>query len=275
MGSDEVIFIKNEKKANYTVIHNGYVKNPRLSWDAKGVFTYILSLSSDETINLEEISKHSTDGMTILRSAIKELEKEGYIKISKERNENGSFAGIRYEISENGAEQPQENVSQKTSEPVEKSKPVAKSEPVAKKTRKTGASKRIGTLLKNEEIDELLKDEPQETIFACKEIVNTIFMINKNNDPKYSRSELYLRNRTKDLVLFLKKSERSVQEAKSVYNFVIQDNFWKNVVKTTEIFIRNYEKILQKMKSVQSYSSPKQNTAYKAYNEQNYYEGEF
>lgn len=263
MGSDEVIFIKNEKKTNYTVIHNGYVKNPRLSWDAKGVFTYILSLSSDETINLEEISKHSTDGMTILRSAIKELEKEGYIKISKERNENGSFAGIRYEISENGAEQPQENVSQKTSEPV------------AKKTRKTGTLKRSGTLLKNEEIDELLKNEPQENIFACKEIVNTIFMINKNTDPKYSRSELYLRNRTKDLVLFLKKSERSVQEAKSVYNFVIQDNFWKNVVKTTEIFIRNYEKILQKMKSVQSYSSPKQNTAYKAYNEQNYYEGEF
>lgn len=261
MGSDEVIFIKNEKKANYTVIHNGYVKNPRLSWDAKGVFTYILSLSSDEAINLEEISGHSTDGMTILRSAIKELEKEGYIKISKERNENGSFAGVRYEISETGADQPQETVSQKTSEPV------------AKKTRKI--SKKSGTLLKNEEIDELLKNEPQENIFACKEIVNTIFLINKNNDPKYFRSELYLRNRTKDLVLFLKKSERSAQEAKNVYNFVIQDNFWKNVVKTTEIFIRNYEKILQKMKSVQSCSGSKQNTAYKAYNEQNYYEGEF
>lgn len=269
MGSDEVIFIKNEKKANYTVIHNGYVKNPRLSWDAKGVFTYILSLPSDETINLEEISGHSTDGMTILRSAIKELEKEGYIKISKERNENGSFAGIRYEISETGAEQPQENVSQKTSEPIAKKA----SEPVTKKTRKI--SKKSGTLLKNEEIDELLKNEPQENIFACKEIVNTIFLINKNNDPKYARSELYLRNRTKDLVLFLKKSERSAQEAKNVYNFVIQDNFWKNVVKTTEIFIRNYEKILQKMKSVQSYSGSKQNTAYKAYNEQNYYEGEF
>ena len=269
MGSDEVIFIKNEKKANYTVIHNGYVKNPRLSWDAKGVFTYILSLSSDETINLEEISGHSTDGMTILRSAIKELEKEGYIKISKERNENGSFAGVRYEISENGAAQPQETVSQKTIEPV------SKSEPVAKKTRKTGTLKRSGTLLKNEELDELLKNEPQENIFACKEIVNTIFLINKNNDPKYFRSELYLRNRTKDLVLFLKKSERSAQEAKNVYNFVIQDNFWKNVVKTTEIFIRNYEKILQKMKSVQSRSGSKQNTAYKAYNEQNYYEGEF
>ena len=271
MGSDEVIFIKNEKKANYTVIHNGYVKNPRLSWDAKGAFTYILSLSSDEAINLEEISGHSTDGMTILRSAIKELEKEGYIKISKERNENGSFAGIRYEIFENGAEQPQETVSQKTSEPVAKKA----SEPVAKKTRKNGISKKSGTLLKNEEIDELLKNEPQENIFACKEIVNTIYFINKNNDPKYFRSELFLRNRTKDLVLFLKKSERSAQEAKNVYNFVIQDKFWKNVVKTTEIFIRNYEKILQKMKSVQSCSGSKQNTAYKAYNKQNYYEGEF
>lgn len=255
-----IVFIKNENK-NYTVIHNGYVKNPRLSWDAKGVFTYILS--SDGDIDLDEISGHSSDGMTVLRSAVKELEKEGYIKISKERNENGSFTGTRYEISETGTEQFQETASSKDFCSV------------AKQTKKISGSRKTGTLLKNEEIDELLKDEPHENVFACKEIVNTIFMINKSNDPKYNRSELFLRNRTKDLVLFLKKSERSVQEAKNVYNFALQDVFWKNVVKTTEIFIRNYEKILQKMKSGQDYRTARQNTAYKAYNEQNYYEGGF
>ena len=55
-------FVRVEKTKNYTVIHNQFLKRKDLSWKAKGILAYVLSLPDDWNINLNELMKHATDG---------------------------------------------------------------------------------------------------------------------------------------------------------------------------------------------------------------------
>jgi len=68
------------KENNYSVISNEFIRRKDLSWKAKGILTYILTLPDDWKINLNEIMTHSTDGERSFRSGWKELETTGYIK---------------------------------------------------------------------------------------------------------------------------------------------------------------------------------------------------
>lgn len=93
-------FIKTKKERDYTIINNTFIKDCRLSWKAKGLMTYFLSLPDDWTIHLSEIEKHATDGKSALRSAINELKELGYLKAEQQR-ENNRFAEMVYIIIEN------------------------------------------------------------------------------------------------------------------------------------------------------------------------------
>lgn len=93
-------FIREKKERDYTVINNTVLKDERLSWKAKGVFCYLLSLPEDWVIYQSELLKHSTDGRESLRNAINELEEYGYLIIDKKRDEKGHFTAI-YKIIEN------------------------------------------------------------------------------------------------------------------------------------------------------------------------------
>ena len=93
-------FIKTKKEKNFTVLDNTFIKDTRLSWKAKGLMTYLLSLPDDWTIHLSEIEQHATDGKSALRSAINELKEFGYLKAEQKR-ENNRFAEMVYIIIEN------------------------------------------------------------------------------------------------------------------------------------------------------------------------------
>lgn len=81
------------KEKNYTVVDNGFIDDPNLSWKAKGILLYFLRLPSDWKINLNEIERHATDGISSLKAGIKELTKNGYTKRQPVRDENGVFVG--------------------------------------------------------------------------------------------------------------------------------------------------------------------------------------
>lgn len=99
----ETRFIKTKKERNYTVIDNTFLKDKSLSWKAKGLMAYFLSLPDDWIIHFSEIEKHATDGKSSLRSAINELKEKGYLKAEQKRVDN-RFAEMVYTIIENPAE---------------------------------------------------------------------------------------------------------------------------------------------------------------------------
>lgn len=69
-----------EKNKNYVVMNRTALNDERLSWKAKGIIAYMLSLPDDWTFYIEELVKHSTDGEASFRSGLKELKNLGYVK---------------------------------------------------------------------------------------------------------------------------------------------------------------------------------------------------
>ena len=68
-----------DKKENFTVIDNSYLKNENLSFKAKGILTYFLSLPDDWVVYYDEIISHSKDGIKAFRSGLDELIANKYI----------------------------------------------------------------------------------------------------------------------------------------------------------------------------------------------------
>jgi len=83
---------KNKKNKNYTVIDNEILQRDNLSWKAKGLLCYLLSLPPDWEIHLSELEKHATDGQTAVRSGVKELREAGYIIYKKIKDEKGHYS---------------------------------------------------------------------------------------------------------------------------------------------------------------------------------------
>lgn len=71
---------RKDKKDNFTTIDNAYLQNKKLSFKAKGIMTYILSLPDDWVIYIDQLIKTSKDGEGSFRSGLDELIKAGYIK---------------------------------------------------------------------------------------------------------------------------------------------------------------------------------------------------
>ncbi|MDZ5607057.1 DnaD domain protein [Bacillus pseudomycoides] len=79
--------IRVRKDNNYSVINNTGLKDERLSWKAKGILAYALTLPNDWIFHISELSQHAKDGEDSLRSGFKELKDLGYIKRYPVRDE--------------------------------------------------------------------------------------------------------------------------------------------------------------------------------------------
>lgn len=79
MTNNQTEFIRVVKNKNFTILNNGFLKRNDLSWKAKGILAYVLSLPDDWKINMNEIVRNATDGRDSFRSGWKELKDAGYI----------------------------------------------------------------------------------------------------------------------------------------------------------------------------------------------------
>lgn len=77
-----------EKNANYVVMNRTALNDERLSWKAKGIMAYMLSMPDDWTFYINELTKHSVDGEKAFRSGLKELKENGYVKRKPVRDGN-------------------------------------------------------------------------------------------------------------------------------------------------------------------------------------------
>ncbi|MDM5239076.1 DnaD domain protein [Bacillus cereus] len=76
-----------KKDNNYSVINNTGLKDKSLSWKAKGILAYALTLPDDWTFHISELAQHAKDGEDSLRTGISELKKAGYVKRYPVRDE--------------------------------------------------------------------------------------------------------------------------------------------------------------------------------------------
>lgn len=93
--------IKKDKAGHFTIISNDVVKDKNLSFKARGLFLYLWSQKENWNYYEKEIVKHTPEGITSLRSGIKELENNGYLKRTRER-EGGKVKASVWVLSETG-----------------------------------------------------------------------------------------------------------------------------------------------------------------------------
>jgi len=89
-----------ERNTGYTVMSNHHLRNKELSLKAKGLLSQMLSLPEDWDYTLSGLAHINREKIDAIREAVKELEKAGYIKRSRERDEKGRLRGADYIIYE-------------------------------------------------------------------------------------------------------------------------------------------------------------------------------
>ena len=92
--------IKKNKNNPYVMINKKALSNINLSWKAKGILAYLLSLPNDWKLYVSELSKHATNGTSSLYSGIKELTAKGYISKETIRNDRGQIKSHEYTVHE-------------------------------------------------------------------------------------------------------------------------------------------------------------------------------
>ena len=86
------------KTNRWTVVPNELLQNDNISWKAKGLMAYLLSLPDDWVLHKSELHRHATDGTDSTRTAFAELEELGYILSVIIRDSDGHFKGYNYMV---------------------------------------------------------------------------------------------------------------------------------------------------------------------------------
>jgi hypothetical protein len=88
----------NKCEKNFTTISNHLIYSTDLSFKAKGLLIYMISRPENWIFYETEIAKNSKDGLSSIRSGIKELITQGYIVRHRVRLKDGTLKGSEYWI---------------------------------------------------------------------------------------------------------------------------------------------------------------------------------
>ena len=78
-------------QTGYTVMSNYHLRDKNLSYKAKGLLSFMLSLPKDWDYSVNGLVKLSKEGLKAVRSMLKELEENNYLIREKVRDEYGKF----------------------------------------------------------------------------------------------------------------------------------------------------------------------------------------
>lgn len=97
-----IVRVIKDRRNPYVMLNKTCLRDEKLSWKAKGLHSYLLSLPDDWQIYIEDLKKRSKDGRDSTTSAVNELMKQGYIKRTHTKDEKtGKFkGGYDYEVYE-------------------------------------------------------------------------------------------------------------------------------------------------------------------------------
>ena len=87
-----------EKTRDYTVMSNHHLRNAGLSLKSKGLLSMMLSLPEDWNYTTRGLAKICKEGTDSIGSALKELERAGYIVRNRLRDSKGKIVDVEYVI---------------------------------------------------------------------------------------------------------------------------------------------------------------------------------
>ena len=88
--------IRVEKAKNFTILSNKLLQDKRLSFKAKGLLAFMLSLPPDWDYSIEGLAYCAKDGKNSIRTALNELKECGYLVMERARDDKGRLDGTEY-----------------------------------------------------------------------------------------------------------------------------------------------------------------------------------
>lgn len=239
-------FIRVVKNKNFTILNNEFLKRKDLSWKAKGILAYVLSLPDDWKINMNEIVKNATDGRDSFRSGWKELKKAGYIdrypvkdKDTKKivRWETKIFESVDLKQSEPQTEKPQVGNPQMEKPIVEN--PKLLSTDITKDLNKQNTD---NTKEKHSPDSANAKyDDDSPYMKLAVRLHEHI----KQRNPK--QKEPNWQTWADDFRKTVKLDDRELNEVVKVLDWCQKDDFWQNNVLSPAKFRKQYDQLFLKM----------------------------
>jgi hypothetical protein len=83
------MIIRVAHRNHYTVIRNNTLRDSRLSFKARGLLAYLLSLPDDACLDRRQLENAGPDGQLAIRTALQELVSKGYLRHEKHQDERG------------------------------------------------------------------------------------------------------------------------------------------------------------------------------------------
>ena len=87
-----------EKNCNYTTMCNYHLRDQGLSLKGKGLLSMLLSLPDTWNYSVRGLSSITPDGVDGVLTALKELERLGYLERNQQRESNGRMGRAEYEM---------------------------------------------------------------------------------------------------------------------------------------------------------------------------------
>jgi len=83
---------------NFTIISNGWLRDKRLSWKARGLLCYLASHSIGWATSTQTLVSAGPDGRDAVGSGLRELVRLGYLVRTQSTDDEGHFGEVTYDL---------------------------------------------------------------------------------------------------------------------------------------------------------------------------------
>lgn len=90
--------IRTKRERDFTIVPNDALRDPTLSWAAKGLLSLMLSYPNDWRYSLKHLTTISRTGLHGTRTAFQELEAAGYVTRTLTQDDAGVITGYEYVV---------------------------------------------------------------------------------------------------------------------------------------------------------------------------------
>lgn len=100
--------IRQKRKKRFSIIDNSIIEDIRMSFKARGLLIYMLSRPDNWKFYTDELVKHSDkDGLSAVKTALREIEAAGYLTRKQGHQKNGQFTSQDWILSDTPVFPPQ------------------------------------------------------------------------------------------------------------------------------------------------------------------------
>lgn len=227
------------------MLSNVGLRDKRLSFKAKGILAYMLSLPDDWVFYETEIIKHATDGKQSLRSGLKELQEAGYL-VKYQSREKGKFSNVEWVISD----EPNIDIttfvpstSFTSTEKPTTEKPTTDNRPLLN----TNNTKDL--YIQNNDKDSPQSQKRYDDNSPYMELAQRLLGHIQQRDPKYK--ERNMQTWADDMRKLVELDKRSVEEVERVLDWSQQDTFWQTNILSPNKLRKHFSKLYQQCKAKQ------------------------